>query len=91
MSSISHLAYGLTKHEGIRIKLWLDKLANPITNHVWKQNRNLYLKALREMVQQGCLQTPFHQTPPEGPLQKITLYDIPYPVRVRLMQEDRKS
>ena len=43
------------------------------------------------MVQQGCLQTPFHQTPPEGPLQKITLYDIPYPVRIKLIQEERKS
>lgn len=73
------------------MKLWLEKLSNPVTNQVWKQNRNLYLKALREMVQQGGLQTPFHQTPPEGPLQKITLYDIPYPIRIKLIDEDRKT
>ena len=88
--SINQLAYCLSKHESIRMKLWLEKLSNPVTNLVWKQNRNLYLKVLREMAQQGSLQTPFHQTPHEGPLHKITLYDIPYPVRIKIIEEDKK-
>lgn len=45
--SIHLLAGSLSRHDRIRLKLWLDKLDKPISNSVWKQNRNLYLKALR--------------------------------------------
>lgn len=33
----------------IRAKSWLDKLQVPVTNIIWKQNRNLYLRILLEM------------------------------------------
>lgn len=46
ISSINKVAYLLTKHDSIRLKHWLDKLAAPVTNSIWKQNRNLYLRIL---------------------------------------------
>ena len=88
VSSINQLSYSLSRHDHIRMKLWLEKLNTPLCNNVWKNNRNLYLKILREMIQEGTLQKPFHQTPPEGPLPKITLYDVPYPVRMKLTSEE---
>lgn len=42
------------------------------------------------MVQEGSLQTPFHQTPPEGPLPKISLYDIPYPIRIKISDDEQR-
>lgn len=46
LSSINKVSYLLKKHDGIRLKHWLDKLASPMNNMIWKQNRNLYLKIL---------------------------------------------
>lgn len=85
--SINKLAYLLNKHDSIRLKHWLDKLAIPVTNSIWKQNRNLYLKILLEMVNEGQLMKPFNQSPPQGPLPKITIYDVPYPIRIKLMSQ----
>lgn len=88
VTSINKTSYLLNKHDSIRLKHWLDKLATPVTNSIWKQNRNLYLKILLEMTTQGELQKPFNQSPPEGPLPRLTLYDIPYPIRSKLTEED---
>ena len=84
VACIKKTAFSLSKHEHIRIKHWLDKLSIPMTNSIWKQNRNLYLRVLQEMVSLGELMTPFTHSPPEGPLPKITIYDIPYPIRIKL-------
>lgn len=35
-----------------------------MSNNVWKQNRNLYLKVLHEMTLGGELLKPFNQSPP---------------------------
>ena len=33
---------------------------------------------------------PFNQSPPEGPLPKITIYDIPYPIRIKLSDDEHR-
>lgn len=91
VAAIHKTAYTLNRHDNIRMKHWLDKLATPMTNAIWKQNRNLYLRVLQEMTIQGVLMKPFNQSPPQGPLPKITIYDIPYPIRIKLSEEEHKS
>ena len=46
VGSINKMGYLLGKHDSIRLKHWLDNLAIPVTNTIWEQNRNLYLKIL---------------------------------------------
>lgn len=91
VSSIGKVAYLLSKHDSIRLKHWLEKLAVPVTNGVWRQNRNLYLKILLEMIAEGELLKPFNHSPPEGPLPKITLYDVPYPIRLKLIEQESRN
>ena len=80
----------MSRHDQIRLKHWLEKLSIHITNTVWRQNRDLYLRILNEMVLDGELTKPFNQSPHEGPLPKITIYDAPYPIRVRLGEDNGK-
>ena len=86
LSDVKKSVSQLNKHDAIRVKHWLEKLSTPITNNIWKQNRNFYLKILLEMCLEGKLFEPFNQTPPEGPLPKLTLYDVPYPIRAKISQ-----
>lgn len=65
------------------MKHWIEKLQVPVNNAVWKQNRNFYLKIMYEMMLDGQLLSPFNQIPPEGALPKLTLYDVPYPIRIK--------
>mgnify|MGYP002078340198 CR=1 FL=1 len=46
LASINKGAYMLNKHDNIRLKHWLEKLAAPLTNTIWRQNRNLYMRIL---------------------------------------------
>lgn len=43
------------------------------------------------MVADGELMKPFNQSPPEGPLPKITLYDIPYPIRIKISDDQHRT
>jgi hypothetical protein len=36
------------------------------------------------MVIEGELTSPFNVHPHEGPLKKITVYDVPFPIRMKL-------
>ncbi|KRX08982.1 hypothetical protein PPERSA_08185 [Pseudocohnilembus persalinus] len=68
-----------SKHEKIRIELWLKKLCEVTTNPIWKQNRNLYITILLEMLQNGIVWEPFTHVPPDGPLQRLSKYDLIMP------------
>lgn len=57
---------------------------------VWKKNVNFYLKILREMMVQGKFGEPFVSLPTDGPLPKLTIYDVPYPIRESLNQSKEK-
>ncbi|KAL4442371.1 hypothetical protein ABPG74_005712 [Tetrahymena malaccensis] len=69
------------KHEKIRIDQWIKKLCQVTSNLVWKQNRNLYVKVLQDMVSNTTMYEPFTKVPPEGPLPRLTKFDIPYHAR----------
>ena len=43
------------------------------------------------MISEGKLFEPFNQTPPEGPLPKLTLYDVPYPIRSKIRIENQRK
>lgn len=47
LASINKGAFMLNKHDTIRLRHWLEKLAAPLTNTIWRQNRNLYMKILQ--------------------------------------------
>lgn len=34
---------------------------------------------------------PFNKTPPEGPLPRLTAYDVPYPLRTKFLNESEKE
>lgn len=40
------------------------------------------------MILKGELLKPFNSVPPEGPLPKITVYDVPYPIRVKIIENE---
>ena len=42
------------------------------------------MTTLLQMVQENQLIKPFSQAPPEGPLPKLTVYDIDYPIRQKI-------
>ena len=45
------------------------------------------MKTLLQMVTDNLLIKPFSQAPPEGPLPKLTVYDIDYPIRQKIQGE----
>ena len=83
---ILHKLHLLNKHDKIRVNQWLQKLDIATNNDLWKKNKNLYMKILLQMVIHQQLIKPFSQAPPEGPLPKLTVYDIDYPIR-QIIQE----
>jgi hypothetical protein len=56
-------------------------------NDIWRQNRNFYLKVLIEMINFGVISEPFSNVPADGQLSKLTIYDIAFPIRERLLQQ----
>jgi len=70
---IEHSLNQFTKHEKIRIELWLKKLCQVTTNVVWKANRNLYTTVLVEMINNKMVCPPFTHVPPEGPLPRYKI------------------
>ena len=42
------------------------------------------MTALLEMINQNQFMKPFSHAPPEGPLPKLTVYDIDYPIRQKI-------
>ena len=83
---ILHKLHLLNKHDKIRVNQWLQKLDIATNNDLWKKNKNLYMKILLQMVIHQQLIKTFSQAPPEGPLPKLTVYDIDYPIR-QIIQE----
>ena len=80
-----------SKHESIRIKEWIGKLSWKQSNPVWKKNVNFHLKVLAEMVARGKLGEPFNILPGDGPLRKLSLYDLPFPLREKFSQSKDRS
>ncbi len=81
----------MTKHQRIRINEWLVKLTYKQFNPVWKKNLNFYLAVMLEMMYQRKIGEPFIILPNDGPLPKLTIYDIPYPIRQKFAQSKEKS
>jgi Domain of unknown function (DUF4485) len=46
-------------------------------NKIWKENRNFYAKNLLSMLARKKIEEPFTRFPSEGPLQRLTKYDVP--------------
>ena len=84
-------ATGFSKHERIRIKEWMRKLSWRQNNPVWKKNVNFHLKVLVEMIRNGQLSKPFNNLPEEGPLRKLTIYDLPFPLREKFSNSKDRS
>lgn len=60
-------------------------------NPVWRKNAVFYLKVLAEMLRQNKISGPFHNLPEDGPLPKLTLYDLPYPLREKFSQSKERT
>jgi len=73
----------LNKNEQIRIRQWIKKLSSVINNILWRKNRNLYAKYLYGMLKtKSGLIEPFNKCPPDGSLAKLSIYEIPYNLKV---------
>ncbi|KAK9806716.1 hypothetical protein WJX72_000383 [[Myrmecia] bisecta] len=77
-SKYNKLAYEVERHcqllqrpKQVRVKLWLHKLGEKMSNVTWKKNRNMYARLLLEQLRCGRLENPFHTNPPPGPLQML--------------------
>ena len=79
------------KQERIRVKEWINKLSWKQNNPIWKKNINFYLKVLHTMIGNGKIDSPFNALPGDGPIKKLTLYDIPFPLRSNFTQNKDRS
>lgn len=58
----------LPRYLQIRVEKWIEKLAQPITNKYWIQNRNEYAKVLLHCIVTRNFRAPFDKNPRGGPL-----------------------
>jgi hypothetical protein len=63
-----HLPYPTPQLLAVRVERWVDKLAQPTSNVLWKRNRNAYSALLLRAVTTQEFRPPLHRLPPEGDL-----------------------
>lgn len=91
MAAVERGLEGVGRHDRVKVQAWLRKLDMKIDNPVWKSNRNFYLRVLAEMAATRTVLEPFNKSPPEGPLPRLTPYDVPYPLRSRFLHESERE
>jgi hypothetical protein len=64
------------RHVRIRLKNWIQRLDQIISNPVWKRNRNHYIKLMSLMCHCEIVLAPFNQLPPKGDLPPLTKHQI---------------
>lgn len=73
------------------VERWVQRLAEPQQNTVWKRNRNVYALHLLDQLSKDALGEPFIRRPDDGPLPTLPAHIRSYYIRVSNEQMNAAS